>query len=88
MLKQIKIDRLFGIYNYQIDIPESGDLLILTGPNGYGKTTILNIIDRLSSNKQLHLFESFKRQKIELILNDAVKTIRYFAGLRIVNHKL
>lgn len=51
MLKQIKIDRLFGIYNYQIDIPESGDLLILTGPNGYGKTTILNIIDRLSNNQ-------------------------------------
>ena len=54
MLKQVKIDGLFGVYNYEIVVPDRGDLFILTGPNGYGKTTVLNIIDRLSCNDLLY----------------------------------
>ena len=47
MIKGIAIEKLFGIYNYDIKIPQGENVSILTGPNGYGKTTILNIIRHL-----------------------------------------
>ena len=46
MLKSIKIEGLYGLYNYSLDftIGENERLSIITGPNGYGKTTILQLI--------------------------------------------
>lgn len=43
MLKKIRIEGLFKKFNYEIELKEEG-ITILTGPNGYGKTTILKII--------------------------------------------
>lgn len=43
MLKELTIKRLFARFDYQIEINEGG-ITIITGPNGYGKTTILKII--------------------------------------------
>lgn len=46
MLRRIQIEKLFGLYNYDIELRGHGETpLFLTGPNGYGKSTILNIID-------------------------------------------
>ena len=46
MLKSIRIEGLYGLYNYSLDftIGENERLSIITGPNGYGKTTILQLI--------------------------------------------
>ncbi len=41
---RIKISRLFNQFDYNITLKTEG-LTILTGPNGYGKTTILKIIN-------------------------------------------
>lgn len=49
MIKRIKIKGLFSSFDYDIKIPEKGEELILTSPNGYGKTTILSIIQSLCS---------------------------------------
>lgn len=43
MLTKIKIKGLFNQFNYEIELKENG-LTVLTGPNGYGKTTLLKII--------------------------------------------
>lgn len=43
MLTKIKIEGLFNQFNYEIELKDNG-LTILTGPNGYGKTTLLKII--------------------------------------------
>jgi len=43
MLKRIKISKLFNSFDYDINL-KAGGLTILTGPNGYGKTTILRMI--------------------------------------------
>lgn len=43
-LEQIHIEKLFGKFDYTIDLNTEEGITILTGPNGYGKTTILNII--------------------------------------------
>lgn len=46
MVEGIKIKSLFGLYDYDIVLnKKSGDgIHFLTGPNGFGKTTILDII--------------------------------------------
>jgi predicted ATP-binding protein involved in virulence len=43
-LVKIKINGLFDLFSYDIDLNQEEALTILTGPNGYGKTTILNIL--------------------------------------------
>lgn len=46
MLTQIIVEGLFNLYNYRIDsLTQGGNKIhFLTSPNGYGKTTILEII--------------------------------------------
>ncbi len=47
MIKRIFIEQLYDKYDYDINISESQSVTILTGPNGYGKTTILKAINHL-----------------------------------------
>ncbi len=49
MLKRLEIKKLFGRFNYDITLNNSG-ITIITGPNGYGKSTILNMINEFSNN--------------------------------------
>lgn len=46
MLNKIDIEGLYGLYDYTLDFTRGEDkrLKIITGPNGYGKTTILRLI--------------------------------------------
>lgn len=60
LIKQIKVEKLFGKYNYTLDFTEFGNELpklgIIYGLNGTGKTTILKLIYHLlsSSDKMGH----------------------------------
>lgn len=56
MIKSLEIRGFFGTFDYSIELPGYGGFLILTGPNGYGKTTILSIIEDLASGNLLHLY--------------------------------
>lgn len=48
MLKSISVESLFDIYSYSLDLkPDDSKVRFITGPNGYGKTTILNILDAI-----------------------------------------
>ena len=69
--KYIRIKSLFGLYNYNIDFfhKEEDKLTILTGPNGYGKTTVLTILDNLSP-ESLYYFDLLKYETIEIGLSD------------------
>ncbi len=44
MLNKIKYEKLFGIFNYEINLKKEG-VTIITGPNGFGKSTILKSIN-------------------------------------------
>ena len=39
--------KLFGLYDYDIKFKEEPPVKLLTGPNGYGKTTLLMAVDHL-----------------------------------------
>lgn len=47
MISRISVKGLFGLYDYIIPFPKEPAVKILTGPNGYGKTTLLTAINRL-----------------------------------------
>lgn len=54
-LKSLKIEALFNTFSYDLHFDGQDKYLILTGINGYGKTTILNMISSLV-NKDLYYF--------------------------------
>ncbi|WP_417912070.1 AAA family ATPase [Candidatus Electronema sp. TJ] len=56
MLNKIKVEGLFNRFNYEIDLKKEG-ITILTGPNGYGKTTILKIIYAFSVKNLFFFFQ-------------------------------
>lgn len=84
MISDIYIKGLHGLYNYNINLNDEQRVHIITGPNGYGKTTILKIIDHILQCKfwfffflkfteiAIH-FKNGMSIHIERILND-VKT--------------
>ena len=45
-ISEIYIKGLYGVYTYKIANLLSQNLLVLTGYNGMGKTTILNIVKK------------------------------------------
>ena len=50
-LNKIEIKGLFDLFDYEIPLTNEENLLIITGPNGFGKTMILNIIDSFFNNR-------------------------------------
>nr|VFK50363.1 MAG: Predicted ATP-binding protein involved in virulence [Candidatus Kentron sp. TUN]VFK51532.1 MAG: Predicted ATP-binding protein involved in virulence [Candidatus Kentron sp. TUN]VFK55990.1 MAG: Predicted ATP-binding protein involved in virulence [Candidatus Kentron sp. TUN] len=56
MLKKIQIKGLFDKFDYEIELKEGG-LTILTGPNGYGKTTILKTINAVATGNLAFFFK-------------------------------
>jgi predicted ATP-dependent endonuclease of OLD family len=51
---RVSIEKLFGQFDYTIKLNEKEGITVLTGPNGYGKTTILNIIYSLFTGSSLY----------------------------------
>lgn len=68
MIQSLKITNLYYIYSYEIDFANDENVLILTGPNGFGKTTILQIINHLCSLK-LWYFYLLPFDKIEIFFD-------------------
>lgn len=67
MISRIRIQGLFGSFDYDIDFNRLGTVSILTGPNGYGKTTILSIIHNLLSGRIVYfLTVPFKSISVEI----------------------
>ena len=65
MIKSIGVKKLFGRFDYEIEMKSSG-ITIITGPNGFGKSTILRIINALSTSNFAYFFDlDFSELKIE-----------------------
>lgn len=52
MLNRFEIIDLYGLYSYDIDFTNDYDsfIKIITGPNGFGKTTVLSLINAFYNN--------------------------------------
>ena len=72
MLERIKIEKLFGSYDYDIHLNDER-VTIVTGPNGYGKTTVLRIINAFA-NRNFFLFLILKYCSMTLTFSDNTST--------------
>lgn len=72
LVKSIQIDGLFEMFKYRIQYPTSENVLIITGPNGFGKTQILNIIFNLFNRK----FSFFNKLVFEEIVVELSGNVR------------
>lgn len=68
-ISHVRIHGLFEIFNYDISFKNGSNVLIITGPNGYGKTMVLNIISNFFGQK-FGFFQKLIFSKIELWLDD------------------
>ncbi len=66
LLKSFKVEGLFGVFNYNLDFENKSNLLVLTGLNGYGKTTILRIMSSLSDREELFFLYEIPFNKISV----------------------
>lgn len=73
-INSIKIDNLFEIFDYNIPFSNKENLLIITGPNGFGKTMILNIIYSLF-NRKFTFFQKLVFEKITVFLDDNISIV-------------
>ena len=66
-MNKIKFTKLFGRFNYEIELKEG--ITIITGPNGYGKSTILRCIEAIQKGIEgvIYLI-SLDFEKIEIFL--------------------
>ncbi len=65
MMKGIRLKKLFGYFNYTIEFASKG-MVILTGPNGFGKSTIIKCIDAIS-NSDLNFFFELDFEEVEIL---------------------
>lgn len=63
-LINLKIHKLFGLLDYDIPLDQN-EITMLTGPNGYGKTMILKIINSILSN-ELNILCKLKFEHLKL----------------------
>ena len=66
------IKGLFKTFNYEISLSDNRSPLILTGLNGYGKTTILTIIKRLSE-RDFFYFYRLPFDEITILFDNGAK---------------
>lgn len=72
MIKKIRIKGLFGRFNYVIET-SCGGVTIITGPNGFGKSTILRIIDAIGKGNPV-FFQSLDFKSITVEFDNSNET--------------
>lgn len=50
-INEIAVTRLFGLFDHAVSMKMSDRVTIITGPNGYGKTTLLRLVDGVMSGR-------------------------------------
>lgn len=74
LVKSVEIEGLFEMFDYNVKYPTSENVLIITGPNGFGKTQVLNIIFNLFNRKFL-FFNKLVFTKITVRLSDNISIV-------------
>jgi predicted ATP-binding protein involved in virulence len=69
-LTSIRVAKLFDTFDYAFRLNEAEHVTLLYGPNGYGKTTILRLIEALSKGS-LSLLRITPFQSLTLKFDDS-----------------
>ncbi|MET9928800.1 MULTISPECIES: AAA family ATPase [unclassified Streptomyces] len=69
-LTEIRVKNLLGRFNHVIKFPEDDEFVILHGPNGVGKTKVLELIRALAAPLQLHRIARIPFGSAELLYSD------------------
>lgn len=87
-MKKIQINKLFGRFDYSISLKSEG-LTIITGPNGYGKSTILKIINALTKGfSGLFFFFELDFSSISITFNVKSKIVIEKKGNKLLLNKI
>ncbi len=89
MLNKIVYEKLFGMFDYEINLKEGG-VTIITGPNGFGKSTILKSINAFNSF-DIFFFSELDFNKISFFSNDFSNPIvieKIESGISIVENNI
>ncbi len=73
LLKTLEIEELFYTFSYRLDFDKDPSIYVLTGLNGYGKTTILKILASLSKSEELFYFYTIPFKKISVLFDNGTK---------------
>ena len=84
MLSIIRIERLYGLHSYELYLhPEKRPYLFITGPNAYGKTSLLRMLSSLY-HQDFKSLSAITFDRFELIFTDGFKISvaqqRFFAN--------
>lgn len=69
----INIRGLFGHFDYDIDLADGG-MTILTGPNGYGKSTIIKCINALR-NSEIEYFLDLDFISLDILMEEESRNL-------------
>lgn len=72
-MRGIRVRKLFGHFDYNIEWKSDG-ITILTGPNGFGKSTIIRCIKALSDS-DLDYFLDLDFEEIEILMEDSEQNL-------------
>jgi len=72
-IKEIKVEKLFDIFDHQICLNDTG-LTLLLGENGFGKTILLKMLNSIF-NKNFDFIEQVIFTKFEIIFSDNTKWV-------------
>lgn len=75
MIKEISVDCLFGLYTYRLDFANDLHIKFITGPNGYGKTTVLSFIDSII-RKDLDIFFQIPFDTVAFCFEENILTVK------------
>lgn len=74
-IKSIKVEELFLQFNYTLYFEKQGDINIISGPNGFGKSTLLRIIYNLFTLNFYFFFQIPFKSITYVFENDFIITI-------------
>lgn len=83
MLRRITVKKLYNLYDYDIDMGlGNGPIHFITAPNGYGKTTILEMVNAVLTS-QYGILENIPFEDMSLFFDDdtelRVEQVRHYA---------
>lgn len=68
-ISKVSVKNLFGVFNHEINLKIDDRITIIHGPNGFGKTIILRMIDSLFNNR-LSIFYRIPFDSFRVDFND------------------